>query len=50
MVHVEAMFTLTVFEILMFEGRSVLPPTQQDERGERLKNLIKVPKQLFKFL
>ena len=50
MVHVEAMFTLTVFEVLVLEGRSVLPPAQQDGRGERLKNLMKVPRQLFKFL
>ena len=28
-VHVKAMFTLIVFEILLFEGRSVLSPTQR---------------------
>ena len=27
-VPIKAMFTLTVFEILLFEGRSVLPPAQ----------------------
>ena len=36
-VIVKAMFTLTVFEILLFEGRSVLPPSQ---RGHCTKNEV----------
>ena len=36
MVFVKTMFTLTVFEILLFEGRSVLGPAQQGRGSERV--------------
>ena len=46
---VKAMFTLTVFEILPFEGRLVLSPTQGDNIKISVKNqnaprlLLKLP-------
>ena len=33
----KAMFTLTVFEILLFEARSALLPAQRGTRSERIK-------------
>ena len=35
------MFSLTVFEILLFEGRSELLPAQQVARSERVKFSVK---------
>ena len=35
-IPVKAMFTITVFEILLFEGRSVLSLTQQGTGSERV--------------
>ena len=32
----ETMFTLTIFKILLFEGRSVLEPAQRVPGGERV--------------
>ena len=40
---VNAIF-ITVFEILLFEGRSVLPPTQRGTGSERVKFSVKSPK------
>ena len=34
---VKAMFTLTVFEILLFKGRLVLQPTQRGTESESVK-------------
>ena len=36
---VKAMFTLTVFEILLFVGRTVLSPAQWSVKSERVKNV-----------
>ena len=36
-VSMKAMFTLTVFEILLFKCRLVLSPTQQDAESKRVK-------------
>ena len=36
-VSVKAMFTLTIFEILLSEGRSVLSPAQRGTGSERVK-------------
>ena len=47
------MFTLTVFEILQFEVRSVLSPAQQSTGSERVKLPVKNQKNirnLFKVL
>ena len=38
---VKAIFTLTVFEILLFEGRSVLRPAQRVTGSERVKISVK---------
>ena len=37
----KTMFTLTVFEILLFEGRSVLEPAQRIPGNKRVKYLVK---------
>ena len=37
-IHVEAMFKFTVFEILLFEGRLVLAPAQWIAGRERVKS------------
>ena len=37
MASVKALFTLTVFQILLFECRPVLPPDQRGIRSERVK-------------
>ena len=37
-VRVKAVFTVTVFEILLFEGRSVLSPDQQGTGSKRVKS------------
>ena len=39
-VLVKTMFILTFFEILMFEGRSVLAPAQQGTGSERVKEHV----------
>ena len=39
-------FTSTVFEILVSEGRSVLSPTQQGTGSERVKVSMKSPKNI----
>ena len=39
-VPIKAMFTPTVFEILMSEGRLVLSPTQRGTGSERVKKII----------
>ena len=36
-VPMKAMFTLTVFEILLFKGSLVLSPTQQGAESKRVK-------------
>ena len=36
MVSLKAMFTLTTFEMLLFEGRLVLAPTQEHTGSERV--------------
>ena len=40
------MFTLTVFEILLFEGRSVLGPAQRVPGSERVKFSVKIQKNI----
>ena len=37
----KAMFTLTVFEILLFEGRSVLAPARWGAGSNRVKQFMK---------
>ena len=37
MVAVQALFTLTVFEVLLFEGRSVLAPARRGTGSKRVK-------------
>ena len=41
---VKAMFTLTVFEILLFKGRSLLTPAQRGTRSKRVQILVKIKK------
>ena len=36
-VSIKTMFTLTVFEILLFKGNLVLSPTQQGAESKRVK-------------
>ena len=40
------MFALTVFEILMFEGKSVLSPAQREAGSEGVKVSVKNPKNI----
>ena len=44
---IKAMFTSTVFEILMSEGRLVLSPTQWGTVNERVKISVKNQKKIF---
>ena len=37
-VPMKALFTLTVFEILLFKGRLVLSPTQQVQKAKGIRN------------
>ena len=44
---VKVMFTLTVFEILLFEGRSLLTPAQRGTRSERVQISVKIKKMFY---
>ena len=45
-VVVKAMLALTIFEILLFLGRSVLSPAQRGARSENVKVLVKKQKNI----
>ena len=47
---VKAVFTVTVFEILLFEGRSVLSPAQRGTGSEKVKVSVKNQKNIWIFL
>ena len=49
-VLVKAMFTPSVSEILMYEGRSVLTPAQRGTRNERVKVSVKKQKNILNLL
>ena len=49
-VIVKATFIVTVFEILLFEARSVLPPSQWDTGSERVKVSVKKQKKYSDFV
>ena len=44
------MFALTVFEILLFEGKSVLSPAQRETGSEGVKASVKNEKNIWDFL
>ena len=44
------MFALTVFEILLFEGQSVLSPAQREAGSEGVKVSVKNPKNIWNLL
>ena len=48
-VYVILMFTLTVFEILLFQGKSVLGPSQQVQGSDRVEFSVTKNKKMFGF-